>query len=137
MYVGGVLNCGVETLQACFIGDPPSSTPTPKKVPTNWKFTYFLCWEVPSHGHFLGSKSQSENSSFQLGNMVRGLPLYHVRCVSLATWLGANQLGINWVSLVLWFSNLELVQMWVILWMGSYKFLFSLHVSDHFESLKV
>jgi hypothetical protein len=35
MYVGGVLNCGVETLQACLIGDPPLPPQPPKKAPTN------------------------------------------------------------------------------------------------------
>lgn len=90
MYVGGVLNCGVETLQACLIGIPLFHPNPQKKLLLIEILPIFYVGKTLHMGTFSGQNHKLKIHHFNLGTMVRGLPLYHIRCVSLATWLGAN-----------------------------------------------
>ncbi len=54
MYVGGVLNCVVETLQACLIGDPPLPPEPPKNLLPFENLLLFYVGKSFHMGTFLG-----------------------------------------------------------------------------------
>lgn len=64
---GGVLNCGVETLQACLIGDPPLPPQPPKKLLPIENLPIFFVGKSLHMGIFSGQSHKLKIHHFNLG----------------------------------------------------------------------
>jgi len=77
MYVGVVLNCGVETLQTCLIGDPPLP-PNPQK--SSYQLKIYLFFMLGSPFTWALSRVEITNSKFIISTWEDGKGTSFIPC---------------------------------------------------------